>query len=156
MERRRAGKSSAVIERGEERGEQRRGQWRWRRQRWRFGKRTVEKPLDSCERENSAESRQTDRRWLRLTGFETALAFLPRWSSCSLIPLFPPSLPRSLHPLLSPSITGAPFSGCLPFPTSCAQATAPLFITHDLQARPQTHTEILNRCPTHMHSSGGT
>lgn len=148
MERRRAGKSSAAIERGEERGEQRRG--RRRQRRWRFGKRTVEKPLDSCERENSAESRQTDRRWLRLTGFETALAFLPRWSSCSLIPLFPPSL----HPLLSPSITGALFSGCLPFPTSCARATAPLFITHDLQARPQTH--IPNRCPTHMHGSGGT
>lgn len=66
---------------GETRG---RGWW------WRFGKRTVEKPLDSYESENSTESRQTDRRWLRLTGSATSLPFLSHWSSCS-IPLFPPS-----------------------------------------------------------------
>lgn len=69
---------------------------------WRFGKRTVEKPLDSEERENSTKTRQTDRRWLRLTGFATTLHFLPYWSSRSIIPFFlsflPPSLHLSVHP----------------------------------------------------------
>lgn len=71
-------------------GEGEKEESRGRRWCWRFGKRTVEKPLDSYERENSTESRQTDRRWLRLTGFATTLPFLPHRSSCSLIPLFPP------------------------------------------------------------------
>lgn len=84
-------KSSTAMER-ERKKRAGRGGWCWR-----FGKRTVEKPLDSYERENSAESRQTDRRWLRLTGFATTLPFLPRWSSCSLIPLFPPSILLSFH-----------------------------------------------------------
>lgn len=84
-------------ERGEEKvvrrvGERERERSRGRGWCWRFGRRTVEKPLDSYERENSTESRQTDRRWLRLTGFATALPFLPRRSSCSLIPPFPPSI----------------------------------------------------------------
>lgn len=52
----------------------------------------MEKPLDSYERQNSAESRHTDRRWLRLTGFATSLPFLPYWSSCSLVPLVSPSI----------------------------------------------------------------
>jgi len=83
-------KNSPSIER--ERKKRERGRWWW----WRFGKRTVEKPLDSYERENSAESRQTNRRWLRLTGFATTLPFLPLWSSCSLIPLSPPSIHLSI------------------------------------------------------------
>lgn len=85
---------------------------------WRFGKRTVEKPLDSEERENSTKTRQTDRRWLRLTGFATTLPFLPYWSSRSIIPFFlsffPPSLPPSIRPSSSsPSVTGELFSGHL-------------------------------------------
>lgn len=57
---------------------------------WRFGKRKVEKPLDSYERENSTESRQTDRRWLRLTGFDHSSSQNP--FSFSL----PPSVSHSL------------------------------------------------------------
>lgn len=62
----RVGKSCTAIEREERTREW--GGWRWR-----FGKRTVEKSLDSYERENRAESRQTDRRWLRLTGYAATL-----------------------------------------------------------------------------------
>lgn len=91
---------------------------------WRFGKRTVEKPLDSYERQNSTESRHTDRRWLRLTGFASSLPFLPYWSFCSLVVLYFPPLLRSL----------VLYSLATSFSNTCASATALLFITYDLQA----------------------
>lgn len=127
---RKGGGNSTTIERERQKREGGKG-WRWR-----FGKRTVEKPLDSYERENSAESRQTDRRWLRLTGFATTLPFLPRWSSCSLIPLFPPSFHPSIPPSSSssPSVTGALFSGYLLLNQLCFSNSPAIHY-----ARPNTH-----------------
>lgn len=77
----------------------------------------MEKSLNSCERENSAESRQTERRWLRLTGSAATRPFLPYWSL--------------LHPILH---SLPPSSTVAAVVTSCASTTVLPFITHDLQA----------------------